>query len=692
MGIKSGRFTGRNGHEYEVALVGDTVATDTINLGVPPATISMTAGEHKFCGFKSTTAMVNIITDVPLIELYSAGVTDIRLTITDMTLGRIEFDGYVTPFAFDQPYTGKNDSVTVNAVDLLTARKEVMYENISADYGRYGTDRYAIDIISNIAYRAGIDTIVEHINFDATDVSPLSVKVAQAGFLQDEVGELDALSAICKFFGMTACCIGTTLYLYDEHCLLYADQGKNLNANVYSVSEGKAERTAQYYDSQATPLADQYVASSEVRNDISVTIERAYDGIQITPEGSDVSVLLPDVCADENMEWLPEDDNALGASTREHTYTDGTVIYRRPMVSKLLECGKGGASSPTEWPENVDNYGDYLRPGEIINGGAKSWNTGSIPLRYIKSKKEEVDGEGYTGYAPVVSSEKYNLIWLRVIDGGLYAFKQKLGYSHTGGYVEMKASIIVSDIGDYNQLTHVNNGFWLAWMQLSVGNKHLKYDSSIEHVDEGWGDSMSYYTAIQLSEDGSKLASSLRGAEMLMTGKVIAVPNDGQILVDGFLPTASAAFTSNFFIKSLSIEAVGDKINEEHSDMLFVQGNGDDKLEVSTILTTRQSGITITDISENGNLPYGVNARPSVVPGTSWVGDYMGERETQRIPISGILMEQLKARYAQPRICYKMTVKQNIHPFAAVYFGDTRYTVEAYDKDLYNSTTTITID
>ena len=690
MGIKSGRFTGRNGHEYEVALVGARVATDTIELGIPPATISMAAGEHKFNGFKSTTATVNILTDAPLIELYSAGVTDIRLTIEDMTDDKVEFDGYVTPFAFDQPYTGKNDSVTVNAVDLLTARKEVKYENITTDNEReYGTDRYAIDIIASLAHNAGIETIVEHINFDVTTTSPLHVKVAQAGFLQDEVGELDALSGICKFFGMTACCVGRTLYLYDEHCLLNANQGHRINANVYDITDGRAVRTAQYYDSQDTPLNDQVLMSTDaVHNDISVTIERAYDGIQITPEGSDTSVLLPDVCADENLTWLPEDDNSLGGYTRKASYTDGTVVYRRPMASKLLRCGKGGSSSPTEWPENVENYGDYLRPDSLINGGAKSWNTGAIPIRYINAKAEEAANSGYTAYVPLVSSEKSNLIWLRFVDGNQYAFTQKKCYSHTSGYIRLTASLILTGIEDYVRIEHVNNGTWLEWMQLGVGGVYLRYDDDLSYPDEGWG-AKSVFTSIQPTDDGSAIASSYRAADLLVSGKIVKVPNNGPVHVDGY--SVGTAGLYNYFLKSLSVEAVGDDINLSHPDMKHVYGSGDELLKVSTMLTSRSSGVT-DDVSIRGSLPYGVNARPSVVPETSWNGDYMGNSNTQRIPISGILMEQLKARYAQPRICYKMTVEKNINPYAAVYFGGKGYTVEAYDKDLYNSTTTITID
>ena len=52
MGVKVGRFGSKNGHAYEVRLSGNSVESGEILLGVPPVTISMAAGEHKFCGFK----------------------------------------------------------------------------------------------------------------------------------------------------------------------------------------------------------------------------------------------------------------------------------------------------------------------------------------------------------------------------------------------------------------------------------------------------------------------------------------------------------------------------------------------------------------------------------------------------------------------------------------------------------------
>lgn len=691
MGIKSGRFTGRNGHEYEVALVGATVATDTIELGIPPATISMAAGEHKFCGFKSTTAMVNILTDAPLIELYSAGVTDIRLTITDTTTNSIEFDGYVTPFAFDQPYTGKNDSVTVNAVDVLTARKDTVYTNINAG-NAYGEDIKAIAIVQHIAQSVGVNRLVVHINFNTvsdSNTSPLDIPVAQAGFLQDGMGVLDSLSAICQFFGYTATCVGGTLYLWDEHCLLYANQSNQYNCDVYECDEGDWNKVGHYYDELDSPIYSVQIGTKDILNDISVTIERAYDGIQITPEGSDTSVLLPDVCAEDNLTLIPDDDDTIGSGTRKANFNDGSETYRTPMLSTVLHTGLGTTGTPDGFPVNYENYGDYMLPDESVNGGARPWNVGSIPMRYVKGKTEKVDTE-LAAYAPTVEVESKNILWVRATsDNGKYAFKQRLGYSHTGGLAALSLSVIIANIEDYKMIESAGNLAWIPWVDVHVGNQHLGYGSASPYADETWVGEPVYHNAVSTSESGDVFAS-LRGADFLDFRKVFAIPNSSKpVMVDGY--SHGVNWSVNYYVTKLEVVGVGDPIDVGHADMrhTYVK-NASELIEVSTVLTTRKSGAQ--GMLVDGHRPYGVNARPSVVPAEKWVGGYMGRANEERIPISGILMEQLKARYAQPRICYKMTVDQNIKPFAAVYFGGNGYTVEAYDKDLYNSTTTITID
>lgn len=299
----------------------------------------------------------------------------------------------------------------------------------------------------------------------------------------------------------------------------------------------------------------------------------------------------------------------------------------------------------------------------------------------------------------VISSNKWNFLWLRAFNNGntMYLQRENKRYSHTGGLIKINLSVLITYNTKYlvpdgdnlilNSENWKDTNFILRWAQVVCGGKFFTYDANNGGVV--WQDTAPNIGGLVVRGGAGTLLSSPLSAEYLSAGQILRVPNDGQIYLTGIPLSGDSIY--DYYISSLSISGVGDSINLEHPDMLHKYSDGEELLEVKTMLTTRDSGVT-GSITKDGHRPYGVNARGAIVPAEKWVGGYMGRANEERIPISGILMEQLKARYAQPRICYKMTVDQNIKPFAAVYFGGKGYTVEAYDKDLYNSTTTITID
>lgn len=681
MGVKFGRFTGRNGHEYEVRISGASVTNGEVQLSSTPAYVAMAAGERKFCGYKSSTARVQILTDVPLVDLYASTPTSVMLSIEDVTDNVFEFDGYVTPFAFDQPYTGRLDAVTVNAVDRITANKDTKYTNLSRPQTEYGTDRNALDIVEIIAQRAGVERLVVHTNFDKmTDgnSSPLDVPVAQAGFLQDEVTNLQALNAICLFFGYTATCVGDTLYLWDERCFTNApDQGKVANCNVYSWADDEDVwyRTEHYYDAQDSPLGEQLINTKKMLNDLSVTIERAYDGIQITPEGSDTSVLLPDVCADENME--DSTDRALGTSRR--TYLDsGYIQYRTPRSSKILETGIDGLS---DFP---DNGVDWMKPFD----SESYWMTGAIPIRYDYYTKEATPSPSDSEVAEYITGgDNRSMIWLRSAVETALVGQQKTEkrYSHTGGYVRVDLSLRAVGRSNWQnpEGENVNSSFErIKFIQLRCGEQFYKSTRS----GGEWADDMDS----PISVKAGKIVSNETASSFLSTGFVVKVPSGSQVFIE-LRGRGSATVTRDYYIESLRIEAVGDKINLENKQLRHVFSTSEkEMLNVSTMLTSRKSGVVVALV--DGHYTYGVNARPSVVPAAYWNGGYMGRSDSESIPISGILMEQLRARYAEPHPAYTMTVEQLLQPYRPTWWGGNPYTVEAYERDLYNSTTKITLD
>jgi hypothetical protein len=610
-----------------------------------------------------------------------------------MSVGKVEFDGYVVPFAFDQPYTGMGDTVTVNAVDLITAHKGVKYANVGATHG---VDAMALDIVLEIARRSGVSKVVEHINFNGTsdlDDSPLNVMVAQAGFLQDEVGDLDALSAICKFFGLTAAMTGDTLYLYDEYCYVAAEEPHRSNANVYTYIGGW-RRTGHYYNTQNSPLSSQSIADGDIHNDVTVTIERAYDGIQITPDGSEVSMLLPDVCANENA---TDNDDSRGRSTRSFqnkTADSDYIQYRTPRQSKLMDFGlvKNGTLT--------DAWGTY-QDDVVVN---KNWSEGAMLLdvTHLSRKRWKDYARNQEIIGTSVAAEG-NMVWVRgKFSTGSSTIRAVVGrqksgtcYSHTNGHVKLTLECKLMRDGNWIDITSPNEqGVTgaevgdLSFLKILCGS--VRYERDSLYPNEIWVSdtlgSSHFYT------DGASttLLPTINNRKGETTFRV---PNDGQIRVDiGWTDAPALIYSTaygdgwNLYITRLSLEGYGDAVNTACDGLRHrFNPRGGDYLTASTLLTTRHSDTV-------GGVGIGMNARPGVVTDYAWRGGYMGRKSSEDIPICGILMEQLKARYNLPRVCYRMTIDGNINPYAAVTWGGGRYTVDAYDRDLYNSTTTITID
>lgn len=684
MGVKKGKFVSKNGHTYEVRLSGTNVGNADILLGVPPVVISMAAGEHKFCGFKSTTALVNILTDVPLIDLYASGVRDIRLTVEDKTASTVEFDGYATPFAFDQPYTGKLDSVQVNAVDLLTAFKDEKYVNVG---DVHGVDVSALTIIQNICQRVGVRSIVEHVNFNRdsdamVDASPLDVNVSQAGFLQDEMSYLDSLSAIFKFFGHTGHLVGDTLYLYDELALANGAT----DSTSYSYSSGQWSRTSHYYRNGG-PLSPQPIAS--YRSDMSVSVERAYDAVQIKLEGRSVSVLMPDVCSDEYEEKNTDGRGQSPVSVNGANLNESEE--RLPIGSRIMEFGYDNGSGITDW-------------GNSSAMTAPAWEAGAMLVKAtaITSKI------GYVPTSPGQEPRYYdwnergdgsNKIWLRArryADTLVGVQKNDTRYSHTGGLIELKLRYHLAQDDSKSLYAAYDGGDnFIGFVQIKVGDVYYIEDyDPMEYTRWGYD-----RDARMVVGDNLSLVPTIASVHYGATSFVEDLPmeallgNGGQIGIElGWHDRGLGQVGQGVVIDSIELLGYGEDVWNEHPHLRHeFRAAPADVLEVEAILTTRASG---QDLNPNMVTPaININARPSIVVGERFAANYLGTDEaSDAMEICGVLMLQLRERYKFPHIAYKMTCDGYVAPYAGCSMNNNIYTVDAYDWDIYNDETTITID
>lgn len=657
MGVSTGTFVGANGHTYEVKLSGESVSTRDIYLGVPPVVISMSEGKHKFCGFKTTTATINIVTDGVASGYYTDKVDGIIVSVTDITDNVVEFDGYVTPFAFDQSNTGDYSTVTVNAVDRLTVRKAMKYPSAS----RVGVTT-AFEVVTNICERAGITTIVEQASFEFPEVgggglSPLKIAISECGFVQDEMSDCDVLSAIAQFFGYTAIVLGTTLIMYDETC----GDGYSYVSRYTDSMIGWGWQTSytrnKYFQRVNT-------GDFEVLSDSQYTIERAYDGIKISAAGSKEAIILPDICADEN----------LVATGTSHEVKSGLVplyhIERRTLLrSKLMNCGF--ASSMGNFPP--------------IESG--TWENGAVFMRISAHDvvKKTLASDGSIIVVNGAASTK-NVLWFRgsVLSSDALVASQKTAYSHPGGYIKVNLKFSVVTNQSWNNLgSSVDLGdptYEVRFLNIRCGEKYFYKDYFTDYEAGEWDGSEggSYFLM-----EGYNLLPTGEAQKRFLNEVILKVPDSGGTIGANIAWKGNPLWLAadNYIIEHLSITGWGDEINPEHPDMYHsFSGRTDEMLEVSTVLTTRSSGYSA------GTGRVGVNARPSVVASYKWASRWH-LTSSDAMPITGCLMEQLKRTYGQKRLVRTMTIRDRVPPYAIV--GG--QFVQAYDWDIYNNKTTVKI-
>lgn len=700
----SGSFVGIDNHLYWVYF--DGVGVPNAQVTLSNVVISMDAGDRKFVGFKTTSCKVSIVTDTHLTWAYTESSTGISVSVVDATDSEAIFTGYVVPFAFEQPVSGCADNVTIDCVDVLTANKEILYTSLE-DGDRYGVDVRGIDIIRNMVNVAGrdkISQIVIHKNFDWQNLDEivLDTMLAQAGFIQDEMTALEAMNAVCVFFGFTAHLVGDKLCLYDEYALVKAANGYDLNAVVEDVNGGYAR--TKYYQDSASPLQLVELSGDNIHTDVSLTVERAYDGVKVKPVGLNTSYICPDICDPTNVK---ENTDGRGTESKyPNIEADDTHLVnerRTPVESKVMYLGQSDSA-------------DGIRPWEYNNQitGGGSWVNGAMLLQV--ARKETL--KSYMGFWYVKWSDPKILLWIRDVQGdGLHRMGlQYRGYSHTGGYIELRLSHkrSTNDWADLEPSGNYGDDTELKLFHIKVGDKYFLSDYSTDDPyddydapNEGprYGDSYAYKDSLDSSEklkywdgvvviDRGNIMPTYTATSFEKNGYVVKINSSEQIKLEIGVDRKVLAgdpiyYESGIVISKLEILGFGEDINTDsyHYRREFVDSPRE-FLEVDTSLTTRASYQTTAEV-----IPLGVNARPGVVPAKNYSGGgYMGMVENQTINGCGILMEQLSNRYNKPHNRYTMTVEGNISPTSKISYKGAYYTVEGYERDIVSNTTTIIIN
>lgn len=673
----TGTFRDLKGNIYDVML---GTASGTVELAVNPVTLTMEKGQRKFVGLKTLSATIRVVTDTPLLQLYADGATDVPVNIKKRSAADYDFCGFVVPFAFDQSNDGCADVVEVEAVDVLSAYKEVGYEEVLEGV-QHGTSRTALQVIEEICEYVGITKIVAHDNFTG-DVALITHIISDYAFIDGEghgEGLAEVVSEIAMHFGYTALVEGLTLWLYDESALALVK-----TAHVYTYAQDGW--TASYAPEAfgEAELTGDHVAAMNGR----VSVERAYGGVEMKVDDTLGADIVRNVTAEDRL------DGKLNAGSEMSQYTHaGVIAYRMPMKSKTVETGMSSGETLVPFVE-TDNY---MFPGDSATAGRRGVNWyGSLMMKTFS-------GEIAT-YESVTGLKEQNMLWVRLAmpnETGittprlLFSMKQGQERTHTGGLVRIAIKARVGKYTNSNPNGYyipegdemVNEDVSIPWLHVKCGNWYLRLG------DDGYSWQLNRGNGPFTLVKGTNVGLNRMGLMHYDSGWIAGPPDngDGGYAIEGYLSTQQIDFGNkmmNFFFEEISILTAGDNIDKS----VLTSGSGE-TLSVDCKLVRKSADHGDRPFAD-GHLPYGQNGCKRRVLSTDEAHD-RHVRYLQTDDVCGVLADQVRDRYQTRHVAYQVTVDYDVKPYDAVtldWADEDEKTVESWIFDIADCMKTILID
>ena len=216
--------TGSSSTLYELQFVGDN-----------PVTIAQVS-DGLFSPIKSRTCTVRILSDEPIFDFYSSTPTGVKLTVTNTTTHLTLFEGYVTPFNYNQSYISL-DEISIEAVDSISVLKEIKYTPLIQNNDQlldvaYVLKRGLIDVAGynyrlwvpkdSVSATYGTDVTGNYIKLPAT----VGEKISESAF-KDENDEYmswyEIIEEICRFYCLSCTPSDGGIYFIDYKLCRYYD-------------------------------------------------------------------------------------------------------------------------------------------------------------------------------------------------------------------------------------------------------------------------------------------------------------------------------------------------------------------------------------------------------------------------------------------------------------------------------------
>ena len=279
---------------YEVEITTPaSIFQQTITLGGTPFTTSMSSNSTIYAPIKYTKGTIEIVHDKLLTDIYNPTATKVKCKVSKGD--KVVFSGFVAPSAYDQGYTKRRESISVDVVDGLSVLQYIPY---AAPTKEIKSIREVIDKVLQQCKCYKTFAVADNLRVNADDVdAPIfdNLYLSEALFFdtKTDAKQTDAdvawkcsevLEEICRYLQLTAVAEGDTVYFLDYDAI---HQGNN---NYYTYTIGNTDDP--YYNEYE--YFKDITAADYSGNNTKLSLDKVYNKISVKAEYSKVSELLPD--------------------------------------------------------------------------------------------------------------------------------------------------------------------------------------------------------------------------------------------------------------------------------------------------------------------------------------------------------------------------------------------------------------
>lgn len=285
-----GYFQDIDENNYTVKIIpARTESTTTeIALSATPVVITQKS-DGLFSEIKPLGCTIEILSAYIYPDMYATNERNVEVIVyADST---VIFEGYLTPYVYDQPYANVLDTIQLEAVSKLSTLKDIDYRLVSdepkivsfkdllwhlfIDGAGYSQDTL------KIYYTMGID---KRLSF---------FKISEANFFDNDDNSTpwkmeEVLSQICRYLGVTCVEYNSAIYLIDYQHISKANN--TLTLNYFDNTQLDDTISITYQNILKTITKDDYVS-----NDSTISFDDIYNKVSVDVNTYNIENLCPKI-------------------------------------------------------------------------------------------------------------------------------------------------------------------------------------------------------------------------------------------------------------------------------------------------------------------------------------------------------------------------------------------------------------